>query len=347
MISVTRFVSGLPLAGVPTVCPRPQTVFLFYALVFFLCSEGFLIIRSRHLRALPLFCAVLCVLLAALSLANPALRRNTAALTFVDVGQGDCLHIRTQDGRNYLVDGGGSTDYNVGKNTLLPYLLKNGVGHLDGVFVSHLHQDHFGGIRELSEYMDIGRVYVYDANRYRPEEVCSGSAINPADVVYLARGDRVSLGANVYVDVLYPPRTDEVAERAMIGDGEDENLTSLLLRVDYEGVRTLMTGDMGEVGEKATLALGGAGISADILKVGHHGSRFSTTEAFLDAVAPDYAVIQSGNNAFGHPTSEVITKLSARDIILLRNDLSGAVRFSIKEGKIVEIATADGRIPAD
>ncbi|MDR1068193.1 MAG: MBL fold metallo-hydrolase, partial [Clostridiales Family XIII bacterium] len=105
--------------------------------------------------------------------------------------------------------------------------------------------------------------------------------------------------------------------------------------IDYGGVTALMTADLGFDAETALLAETDPRLlGADILKVGHHGSKYSTSDEFLAAVAPDFAIIQCGRNTFGHPTREALEKLLANDIIVQRNDLDGAVMFNIKGGRI-------------
>ncbi|MDR3072133.1 MAG: ComEC/Rec2 family competence protein, partial [Clostridiales Family XIII bacterium] len=167
MFMATKWFCTWKFAGIQVVSPHVQIVFLFYCALFLLTSEGFRIVSRRRIRWILPMVSILCVTIALASLTSPVCQRNKAAFTFLDVGQGDCLHIRTPDNRNFLVDGGGSTNFDVGKKTLLPYLLKNGIDHLDGVFVSHLHTDHFEGLRQLSLHMDIGKVYLYEANRVR------------------------------------------------------------------------------------------------------------------------------------------------------------------------------------
>jgi competence protein ComEC len=329
---------------------------------------------------------------------SPLCRQDRSSLVFVDVGQGDCLHIRTADGRNYLVDGGGSVDYEVGRKTLLPYLLKNGVGRLDGVFATHLHTDHWRGVCELSRDMDVGKVYVYEGNHVREDEIRMSKAdagkenaagkdadfgvkniatggkenryadgtdglkiqVDSERMVFVAQGDRVILGEGVRLDVLWPPRHSEAeyisaaAEEA--AGGGDENRNSLIMKFDYEGVTAMMTGDAGEEAERALIDEYGTGASgqapasappgsgqanaqhslyARILKVGHHGSKYSTTDDFLAAVRPDAAVIQVGKNNFGHPTADVLDKLRGDGIMIFRNDLGGAIMFTIRDGKVI------------
>ncbi|MDR0356891.1 MAG: ComEC/Rec2 family competence protein, partial [Clostridiales Family XIII bacterium] len=352
---LTEAADALPFSHFSTVSPPAQWLFLFYGLLFFGLSEtcGLLVAR-RCGKSVLRFCAGL-ALAVLLTLTSPVCVRDKSDLVFADVGQGDCLHIRTPDGRNYLIDGGGQADYDVGKNVLLPYLLKNGVRKLDGVFISHLHTDHYKGIRELSFLMPIERMFLYEGNRVRADDVIEGSAFSKGDLICLAQGDSAEIGKGVRLNVLYPPRASDEAYAGMFGEGEDENKTSLLMSLDYEGVTVLMTGDLGEEGETEILralrasetdvfeAQAGeettTALKSTILKVGHHGSKTSTGLPFLRAADPAIAVIQVGRNTFGHPTAEVLEKLREHDIMTYRNDLAGAVTFDIEKGQIIEIST--------
>jgi competence protein ComEC len=323
-------------------------VFLFYGVLFFCLSETRGILSARR-RFGPILCFFAGLALAVLfTLTSPVCVRDGGELVFLDVGQGDCLFIKTPDGRNYLVDGGGQAEYNVGKKTLLPYLLKNGVRKLDGVFVTHLHTDHYKGIRELSAYLPAERLFLYDGTRIREDLTIADSAFESENLRFLSQGDRVEMGEGVSLTVLYPPKRSTEQYERMFTEETDENKTSLLMRLDYDGVSVLMTGDMGEEGEDAVLrALSDrTALRATVLKVGHHGSKTSTGDAFLRAVDPAVAVIQVGRNTFGHPTAEVLEKLRENGIMTYRNDLDGAVSFDIEKGQIVEISST-ARIQTD
>jgi competence protein ComEC len=111
-----------------------------------------------------------------------------------------------------------------------------------------------------------------------------------------------------------------------------------------------MTGDAGEEAERALLGIYDAtdpALGSRILKIGHHGSKYSTTKEFLTAVNPDAAVIQVGRNNFGHPTREVLDKLADDDIIVFRNDTSGAIMFKISDGKVVNAETCAERFQSN
>jgi len=302
-----RLATGLP-------CCR---AFILNAVVAFL--------RMRSIWGALLAIVLSCVLIAA----SPVCKRGNAPYTFVDVGQGDCLHIRTKDGKNYLMDGGGSADSNVGESILLPYLLSNGVPELDGVFISHLHTDHFKGIVELSKKMKIKAFYVYEGSAIECEAALREGErpAAPIKVVPVAQGDIVSLGkTGAFAEILFPPR-------GKIADPDDENKTSLLIRFENQNISALMTGDVGFEGE-AELLRSGANPRADILKLGHHGSKYSTSDEFLDETAPYIGIIQVGRNTYGHPTPEVLAKLAERNIPAYRNDKCGAVLFAPAENGI-------------
>ena len=151
----------------------------------------------------------------------------------------------------------------------------------------------------------------------------------------------------VSVTVLWPEKKTSSEYGRLLADETNENDMSLLLRVDYSGVSMLATGDMDENGEKAVIeSLGRNGrapdtepLQSDILKVGHHGSKTSTSELFLNYVNPLVAVIQVGKNMYGHPTPEAIARLEEAGAAVYRNDLHGAIGIVIRKGAIRRIVT--------
>ncbi|MDR3364641.1 MAG: ComEC/Rec2 family competence protein [Clostridiales Family XIII bacterium] len=349
MLYLTRLADRIPGGSLTVPSPPVPLIFLIYGAAFFLLSDGFAMACAKasgfkaYGFALPAAIILACLLAAS----SPVCGRDDAPYTFVDVGQGDCLHIRTRDGRNYLMDGGGKYDYDVGKNILAPYLLKNGVSRLDGIFVSHLHMDHFKGLTELAGCMDVGAVYVYEGNLVRTEAVTHAFANNthsagsgdvaagagaadsdgafPAESIrYLAAGDSVMLGGSARAETLFPQRRTNDEYLSEMTANEDENRTSLIIRFENEGISVLMTGDVGIDGERQALAI--SDLSCDILKVGHHGSKTSTSEALLAAAQPAAAVIQVGkNNTYGHPTPETLGRLADAGLPVYRCDEDGAV----------------------
>jgi competence protein ComEC len=319
--------------------PPAFALVLYYGVFFLLSSEGVRVLWQRHRRrglAGALCALLLCVLL---SSAAPGLAQDRSALVFVDVGQGDCLHIRTPGGRNILIDSGGSVNYSVGEKTLLPYLLKNGVDRVDLALVTHLHTDHCQGLAELTREMPVDFVAVYDGNRPRRAEVAEKFGIPEDRVLHVSAGDRIQLDEDVYAEVLFPEKQDYATYERMLQD-EDENKSSLLLRLVYRDVSVLMTGDLGFEGEDAILAGVDAGrLRSTVLKVGHHGSRYSTGDDFLAAASPRVAVIQVGKNTYGHPHPDVLEKLTDFGTLIFRNDTDGAVMLRIDADGSVGVRT--------
>ncbi|HML38878.1 MAG TPA: MBL fold metallo-hydrolase [Bacillota bacterium] len=290
--------------------------------------------------------AAFCCLILVLSLGASAAADtdySDANLVFVDVGQGDCLHIRTPGGKNILIDGGGSVNYDVGKKVLLPYLLKNGVKSVDLAIATHLHTDHYQGIVGLARNMEVKKLGTYAGNVLREQELVEETGLEKGDVLYLSAGDRIPVEKDIWIDVLYPEKKTEEEYQALLSDEADENRSCLFMKVYYKGITVLMTGDIGMEGEEEIMALYRDNpeiLDVDILKVGHHGSRYSTGDLFLQEVNPEIAVFQVGKNNFGHPHPTTIEKCSKKGIIIYRNDLNGAILFTCdenlwsKEGKI-------------
>lgn len=264
--------------------------------IFFAASESFYILRKRKDFKKILWAFMLIFAVSAAGEAFSCSPITHDDLIFVDVGQGDCMHIKA-DGKNILIDGGGSADYNVGKNKLKPYLLKNGVANLDAAIATHRHTDHYKGLTELRETLNEFEIYTE-----------------------MTAGRKISLSKEVYLETLWPLSLEE-------GELQEENKDCSVFMLHYNGYKTLITGDLDSEGEAEMLRYYGESdaLKADVLKVGHHGSKTSTSAEFLQAASPKVAVIQVGQNNYGHPTAETLQVLEESGCLTLRNDLHGAV----------------------
>ena len=292
---------------------------------------------------------------------------DKATISFVDVGQGDCMCIRARSGplhrdSTYLIDGGGSEHYNIGKSTLKPYLLKNGISHVDGAFVTHLHTDHYKGICELAREGMVERIYVYEADRLKINQIMEETGLAKDKIQFLYAGQRLLLGKHEgllhmeweSIKVLWPEQKTDAEYQRLLADETDENALSLIFRVEFHakargGEETctslLATGDLGEDGEREIVEKykfrGDLrdDLNVDVLKVGHHGSKTSSSDIFINYVNPRFAVIQVGKNIYGHPTPEAIGRLSDAGARIYRNDQQGAIGMEIRNGTIRKIFT--------
>jgi len=271
--------------------------------------------------------------------------RDQLRVSFLDVGQGDAALIDLPDGRAMLIDAGGNPGGgpDPGEWALVPLLRARRRSHIDWVVLTHPHPDHYGGLGALLDAVSIGELW---DNGQGPAEVdLNAPSAEAAGLVARARsagarvrgpaqlcGRPVRAGA-ARIEVLAPcPRHDPAY---------DANDNSLVLRVDYGRRSFLFAGDVEAHGEAALVA-SGARLRADVLKVAHHGSRTSSTPAFLRAVAPSLAVISAGaTNRFGHPHADVLARLregGARTLALGRE--GGTVVRS--DGHELEVETWTG-----
>jgi competence protein ComEC len=270
--------------------------------------------RRRLALAIPLLAV------ATLALLAPRWTRHGLELVLLDVGQGDAILLRDGE-RAILVDGGGREGADVGGRVLLPALLAEGVQHLDAVVMTHPDHDHCQGLVDVSAFLPIDEIWTAPG---WPPTGCAWELLTlPGPRLrVLWAGERAAVG-----------RWRLTALNPAAGDRRGVNVRSLVLLAEARGRRALLTGDAEAPAERRMLAeLGEAGLRADLLKLGHHGSKTSTTEDFLDAVAPRLALISDGvANVYHHPSPVVLRRLEARGIPTLRTDRDGEVVVRVRD----------------
>ncbi|MEY8369250.1 DNA internalization-related competence protein ComEC/Rec2 [Anaerovoracaceae bacterium 42-11] len=306
MVRANEFLGAGGKLAFDMVSPPLWFLVLFYGGGFFLASEFFAVyVRRRDWKALGkgIVLTGMAVMMSAVMSASPF---DRAQVVFVDVGQGDCIHLKDEGGRQVLLDGGGSIRYNVGEKTLKPYLLKNGISHIDLAAATHLHTDHYLGLCQLAEAYPVSHM------------LTEGKA-----------GQVIRLGGKEWIEILWP-------DEKRTCDESDENLNSLIFKVHLAHFTVLVTGDITEEGERMLLAKyrGTGKLKADVLKVAHHGSPYSSSDGFLAEVQPKIAVIGVGKNNYGHPAEKVIEKLRKSGTMVFRTDLDGAVGIIDRRGKL-------------
>jgi len=313
-----RLASVVPAAMVHLPAPHWSVVAAFYTFLA-------LFPRVHRSRRAALVAGALAGWVLALSL-WPWVRPGDGRLriTFLDVGQGDAIFIELPDGRRVLLDGGpgGERRLDVGERVVAPFLWNRAVARLDVVAMSHSDPDHAGGLSavlrrfRVREFWDNGIWHGESAELYGLVE--RSAAIRRS----LRRGERIWLGSGV-VTVMNPTRG--FLQGSPRGPASDENNNSLVLRLDWGLVSVLLSGDLEQEGELALLAAG-LPLRHLILKVAHHGSRYSTTEEFLRAAQPRLAVVSVGaRNPFRHPAADTLARLERAGVRLYRTDRDGAV----------------------
>lgn len=255
---------------------------------------------------------------------NEIIDNSSLEIYFFDVGQADSILIKNND-NSMLIDAGNNED---GEN-LVNYLkdeLK--LNDIDIVIGTHPHEDHIGGLDNIIDNFDIGKIYLPDATTTsKTFSDVLDSIENKNYSVSIPIEDEVFDLGNMKFKVIY-----------VGSDESDLNNTSIVLRMSFGNTVYLFTGDATSKTENNILD---KEIEADVLKVGHHGSSYSTTNDFLDKVNPKYAIIQVGeNNSYGHPNDDILEKLKTRNIKVYRTDLDGTIKL-ISDGTKISFETID------
>ena len=259
-------------------------------------------------------------------------KQGELRVTMLDVGQGDGLYIRSASGRHYLVDGGSTDISKVGKYRIEPFLKSQGVSALDYVFISHGDADHTNGVQELLENQLLGiriKTLVLPDEHVLDEallELAGKAAGYGTKVVTIREGDQLTE---------HGMRLICAAPAADYG-GETGNASSMVLALKYGEFDMLFTGDVEGPGEKA-LAESELLEVCDVLKVAHHGSKNSSTDAFLNRAEPKFGLISAGrDNRYGHPHQETLERLEHMGCRVYSTQTYGAVTVKT-DGKEIRI----------
>ncbi|MGI5898817.1 MAG: DNA internalization-related competence protein ComEC/Rec2 [Christensenellales bacterium] len=303
---ISAVFAWLPFSTVKVHAPGFISFFLYYSAIIIRLDKKEAKIAAR-------------LILAALSLIlfviKPAIERpNEFTMVSFDVGNGDATLLRNSDAA-VLID--------CGEESAGLYHSIAGQGIvLDAFVLTHGHDDHGGGLKKLVEYAKVKSIVLWhgaDFTQYSPMtlEALALAADRGIPIELVGEGDILTKG-EISLEILWP-----------IYRTEDENDNSLMILAESDSHRVMLTGDAGFLPEVY------AGARADVLKVGHHGSKYSTSSEFLEKVMPKYAVISVGRNSHGHPTPQTIQRLEEKGAAVMTTLDNGTITFSFKgEGEI-------------
>ena len=315
-INIVGFFSNIGISKIYCIIPNIKEIITYYVMslyLYYMLRRDYIYKIKHFFRKYKKILVLILLLCIGISFIYKNIPKDLY-INFIDVGQGDSTLITTQFNKKILIDGGGSefgSTFDVGEKTLLPYLLKKKIHKLDYVIISHFDSDHVGGILTILEELNVKQVLIpkqveYSENYNKFLDIIKKRNIK---VKIVGEGNTINIDKNTYLDILWP-------EEKQITDNVLNN-NSLIVRLCYKNFKMLFTGDIEEIAEQRLLQKyeNTEKLTADILKVAHHGSKSSSIAEFLEKVNPRIALIGVGkNNKFGHPNAGVLDRLN-----MLRN----------------------------
>jgi len=270
---------------------------------------------------------------------TPFVTQGRLQIYALDVGQGDSSLIITPEGKSVLIDAGPPQ----AGDEVVAALRKRDIRSLDLAVATHPHADHIGGMRPVIENFEVKNFLdsldsdqTYASKEY--ERMLTAITEKRIKFIVAKKGMKFDLDSGVKLEVLNPQGKDQRIKKVRSG-GSVENANSIVLLLSYGNFSMLFTGDA-ETETEDLMMRSADTLHAQVLKVGHHGSRYATSARFLDAVAPEAAIISSGaENRYGHPAEQTLDRLRKAGVKIYRTDLNGEIAI-VTDGNKFEIHTA-------
>ncbi len=240
---------------------------------------------------------------------------------FINVGQADSTLIQLPDGKCMLIDAGNNDN----GEEIVAYIKQQGIDMIDYLIGTHPHADHIGGLDDVISAFDIGTFYMpkVQSNTKTFRDVLEAAQKKGLKIKTAKAGVKILNQDSLNIDILAPNQENY----------EDLNNYSAVVRLQFENNVFLFMGDAEQLSESEITQE----VHADVLKVGHHGSKTSTSDSFLQRVSPKYAYISCGkDNSYGHPHKETLQKLKRAGVMVYRSDLDGTVIFN-SDGDSMEV----------
>lgn len=277
--------------------------------------------NTKHSILLLLLICLLTAQVTACSIPYQVEAAGILKVHFLDVGQADCIFIQLPDGKTVLIDGGNKEDWTF----INKYLQNQKIKTIDLLIATHPHEDHIGSLPNVIKGYQIGNIYM-------PKATANTKVFEDLLLAIKSKGYKINTAAagikavdtkDVKLSFIAPNSTSY----------DELNNYSAVVKLTYKNNSFVFAGDAEDISEEEIMKKG-IDLKADVLKVGHHGGRTSTTKRFLAKVSPKYAIISVGkDNDYGHPHKETITRLKEQKLETMRTDELGTI-----------IAAADGEI---
>ena len=344
LLHATAWIAHFPRWSYRVPAPPLWLILLFFVATLLLSvSLRFSSSASLWLKRAAFFSAVAAAALIAAHPFAPSFHRGWLELNVLDVGQGDSLFLVSPAGHTLLVDaagpftepfgGGEPHGPDPGEDAVSPYLWSRGFQRIDVVALTHAHQDHLGGLFAILENFKVHALWIGREVASNQQKQLEALAVaRGIKVVHELRGEHLDWDG-AQLAFLWPQIVPEEVAPTVKNDD------SLVFRIRYGQRSLLLPGDAEKSSERAILSeTAPEELRADILKIGHHGSKNSTTPEFLDAVQPKLAVISAGEeNPYGHPSPMLLDRLQQAGVLALRTDQNGAIHIAT-DGKNLRVS---------
>ncbi|MGI5935369.1 MAG: DNA internalization-related competence protein ComEC/Rec2 [Oscillospiraceae bacterium] len=314
VIVLVKFIAGLPFATAYTVNPL---VAWWLVLVYIIFAVSYALKGKKPLRPVLPVCLSVMALCGTIFFSMVFLDTGKGMFTAIDVGQGQCIAIISKTGTVVVDCGGTGTNRNAG-DTAADYLLGQGRGRIDLLVLTHFHKDHAGGVEALFSRLDVRRIALSidmsDDDGLR-DKILELARTSGTEIIYVTENLEVAVGG-ITLKLFAPLGSTDSNERGII------------VMASIGDFDALITGDVNATVERKLLSLADLP-DTELLIVGHHGSRYSTSQELLDAATPESAIISVGYNSYGHPTSQVLNRLDDVGIDIYRTDLMGNISIRL------------------
>ena len=344
LIQIANVISKLPIATILIKTPIMASVITYYTILGLYIfkkrvkHEVLKALLNKHKKSIRKILSVLLIITILSTIIVDIPKEFT--IYFIDVGQGDSTLIKTKTGKTILIDGGGSeleSSFDVGQQTLLPYLLDRRIKTIDYMIVSHFDSDHWQGLAYIMKKLKIKSVIIGKQieNSENYKEFIELVKQKNIKINVVEAGERINIEKDLYIDILWPDLASIISDNVL-------NNNSLVCKVEYKEFSMLFTGDIEEKAERAILQKYKNNLNilnATVLKVAHHGSKTSSTSAFLEKVKPKIALIGVGEkNTFGHPSNITLENLKKMRCKIYRTDKNGEITIQVnKNGVSVKV----------
>lgn len=345
LMYITKICSSLPFSKIYIKTPSLSQIIIYYMILIFIYYICKIIKKKRRLihrkllrtvqnkKVQKLFIIVIILIFTSMQILKCL--PSDLTIYFIDVGQGDSTLFVTPNHKTILIDGGGTefeSDFDIGKQTLLPEILGQGITKIDYLLISHFDSDHVGGLLTVLESLKVKNAIISrqikESENYKKFlKIVKDRKIN---VMIVKKDDEICIEKNLKIDVLWPKR-EQITDNVL-------NNNSIVAKVIYNNFSILFTGDIEKVAEENIIReyKDTNSLTSNIIKIAHHGSKTSSTEGFLNLVNPKIALIGVGrDNKFGHPNEETIQRLKNMDVKIYRTDEMGEITIKINKKGMV------------